>query len=125
MPVCKHCGTELDPLDIHGNEDWNCPYDCDFEKAAEELRNEEAAKSDEQLAAEAEAMLNGHWDLATVKQTHCWFSQADGSNCPGKVKRTFDAQDGPYGHFCPECGHSLRYHPIYGEGRPGDRALNG
>jgi hypothetical protein len=52
MPVFKHCGTELDPFDIYGNKFWNCPNDCDFEKAAEKVRNEEAAKSDEERAAE-------------------------------------------------------------------------
>lgn len=42
--------------------------------------------------------------------TYCW-------NCYGTVIRNPALQDGPYGHFCPQCGHSLRYHPVYGEGR--------
>lgn len=125
MPVCEHCDKELDPFDKYGNEVWNCPKDCDFENAAKKVINEEAAKSEAQKAAEDEDMVNGVLDQAAVKQTHCWTPNADGSHCPGKVERTFDVQDGPYGHFCPECGHSLRYHPHYGEGCPGDMALKG
>jgi hypothetical protein len=125
MQVCEHCGRERDQFDRCGNEVWNCPNDCDFEKFVEKGRNEEAAKSDEQIAAEAEDMLNGLLDQAEVKHTHCWTSMADGSHCPGKVERTSDSQDGSYGHFCPVCGHSLRYHPHYGEGCPGDMALKG
>ena len=56
MQVCEHCGREQDQFDRHGNEVWNCPKDCDFEKAAYEVNAEIAAKSDEQLAAEAEDM---------------------------------------------------------------------
>ena len=125
MRVCEHCGKEKDPFDKYGNEGWICPNECEVEKLIDEYRNEEAAKSDEQLAAEAEDMLNGQLHLAAVKQTHCWTSKADGTHCPGVVERTLDAQDGPYGHFCPECRHSLRYHPYYGQGRPGDKALKG
>ena len=125
MSVCEHCGTELDPFDHRGNEGWICPNDCAFWNAVKQLHNEENAKSKQQIAAEAEDMFNGHSYPTTVKQTHCWTFKADGTHCPGVVKRTLEVQDGPYGHFCPECRHSLRYHPYYGQGRPGDKALRG
>ena len=125
MPVCEYCGAELDRFDHRGNEGWICPNDCAFWKLVEDIRNDEIAKSEEQIAAEAEDIINGHLYSARVRQTHCWTFRADGTHCPGIVKRTLEVQDGPYGHFCPECGHSLRYHKYYGEGQPGDKALKG
>ena len=125
MSVCKYCGTALDQYDHCGNEAWVCSGDCAFWKGVEELRNEENAKPDAQKAAESENMLNGHLFPVSVKQTHCWTFRADGTHCPGMVKRTLEVQDGPYGHFCSECGYSLRYHSYYSEGRPGDMALKG
>jgi len=58
MPVCEHCDTEFDPFDHHGNEGWVCPNDCEADITIEKIRSEEDAKSDEQLAAEAEDMMD-------------------------------------------------------------------
>jgi hypothetical protein len=122
MPVCEYCGTELDQFDHRGNEGWVCPKDCAFWKMVEKLRNEENTKSDAQKLAESEDFINGLEYPSIVKQTHCWTFREDGTHCPGIVTRTPDTEDSPYGHRCPECDHSLRYHKHYGEGGPGDLA---
>jgi hypothetical protein len=122
MAICNDCFTELITVDAHGNE--SCPKLCWLRNAVDPLSNEENENSGVQKAAESEDKLNGHLQPASVKQTHCWTSRG-GIHCPGIVKRTLEVQDGPYGHFCPECGHSLRYHKYYGEGRPGDKARKG
>ena len=70
-------------------------------------------------------MLNGYLYLAKLRQTHCWTFESDVIHFPGLVKRTLVVQGGPHGHFCPECGHSLRYPHYHGEGRPIDNAPKG
>ena len=47
---------------------------------------------------------------------HCWVKE-----CLTEFKRSETKQDPPYGNVCPKCGHSLRYHPQYGMGKPQDR----
>ena len=37
---CKYCGKLMNQFDSYGNEVWNCPDDCDFEKACEEITKE-------------------------------------------------------------------------------------
>ena len=109
---CEHCGHELDEFDKYGNEGWNCPNDCAFEKGCEEDRKtfvpDDADISDNQNGLSNPQPIMAHVE---VKTSHCW-------NCKGIVVRLPQHQDPPYGHFCPGCGHSLRFHPILGQGGP-------
>jgi len=66
-----------------------------------------------------------HWDCPNgcgletedlSPDIHCWVS-----GCETVFKRKETKQDPPYGNCCPSCGHSLRFHPQYGQGKPLDR----
>ncbi len=134
MAKCKYCGSELGVLDGFGNTVWICPNDCAFLKAWEEenARSEAERRSMhedmpvvEPAAGQGnmyEDMLAVEGDEVSIRHSHCWTYTARGNPCPGTVLRVIEAQDGPYGHFCPVCGHSLRYHYHLGEGKPGDMA---
>lgn len=123
MPVCEYCGKELTKLiefDYQGNEVWECPNDCAFLRASERIKQQEDAKSHDELVAEYEILLARYIADTTKQSTHCWTFRRDGTHCPGVIYRTEETWDRPYGNFCPVCGHSLRYHPYYGQGCPGD-----
>lgn len=115
---CEHCGHELDEFDKYGNEGWNCPNDCAFEKGCEEDRKT-FVPDDDDISDNQNGLSNPQPIMAhvEVKKSHCW-------NCKGVVVRLPQCQDSPYGHICPSCRHSLRDNPIFGEGGPCDRALN-
>ena len=48
----------------------------------------------------------------SVLKVNCWYCEKMGT-----VWRLPQYQDGIYGHFCRECGHSLRDHKKYGAGK--------
>lgn len=100
MPKCPHCGLEMNLMDLNGNEGLFCPNECEF--FADYHSNPAQDASD--------AMAMPILDSAILKSTHCW-------NCRATVLRKDTRQDGHYGHFCPECGESLRNNPLYGVGR--------
>ena len=119
--ACEKCRVPYMPTGVDSENTYYGPScKCWLDDIPKETENSGAQK-----VTESEDMINGQLHPAGVKQTHCWTFRADNTHCPGVVARTLDVQDGPYGHFCPECRHSLRYHPYYGQGRPGDLALKG
>jgi hypothetical protein len=117
--LCGHCGHELQEFDIYGNEGWHCPNDCAFEmacKKAEEILPFEIEAADLVRASNDTSASQEYTTPVTVKTSHCWY-------CKGTVFRLTQNQDPPYGHFCSICGHSLRFHPLLGQGAPHDQAL--
>ena len=113
MSVCEFCGTKMLEFDGYGNEFLHCPNDCSFWDACVRFTKEEAEKSPEQRQSEYDDYMAAVGQQADLKITNCW-------HCQRIFTRTEQNQDVPYGNFCPECNHSLRYHPIYGEGGPED-----
>jgi len=105
---CDRCGGDLELLDVEwdGTEIWVCKNDCTItEEVIERLYEAGLAEI-----------------LSQPETSHCWTCNGKGKHCPGLVERTEETADGPYGHFCPKCGRSLRHHPVYGEGMPKDLA---
>ena len=99
--ICPYCLLEVD-------------CDCAFEKAVALIEAEEASKSPERKALEAQEYEDSV--IGPVQKTHCWQCQNH------EFIRQVDKRDGVYGNFCPTCYYSLRYHPFYGLGRKGDLA---
>ncbi len=67
-------------------------------------------------------MINREWKITSLTAvgdhpfaeiTTCW-------KCDKEIDRTIEEEDSVYGHFCPECGESLRNHKTYGEGKERD-----
>lgn len=115
--LCEHCGHELYQFDDYNNEGWHCPNNCDFEigcKKYEERFPFELEVAD--MVECSNSTSDNLPNIASVKTTHCWY-------CKGTVIRLPQNQDPPYGHFCPICSHSLRFHPLLGQGKPMDQAL--
>lgn len=105
MEKCPHCGSVLDVVgNVDGHDVFECPNECG---------KYEGAMTEEDIVAHHKAMIPQK--PKPIRTTNCW-------NCGAFVERTLENQDDPYGHFCSKCGKSLRYHPYYGEGRPGDSA---
>jgi hypothetical protein len=115
MSICKKCDSKRDPFDEFGNPYDTCPKKCEFEDSD--------PMSPEELAQDGMDLINSDLTYDLTKTSHCWTTWSYGSLCPGVVLRTPQTADPPYGHFCPECGSSLRYHPHYGKGKLGDLAL--
>jgi hypothetical protein len=115
MLPCHKCGSELDPYDQFGNPYATCSKGCESE-SKDPMSPEERLQDDKDS-------LNNDLHIDFTKTSHCWTPGPGGFLCPGVVLRTPQTADPPYGHFCPECGSSLRYHPHYGKGKSGDLAL--
>jgi hypothetical protein len=114
MPNCQYCGSELEPLPTLSEAEavwWVCPNNCEFDALPKPTL--------EEILIGAETALRYPEPTPT---THCWTSSGNGTRCPGVVVRTEETRDGPYGNFCPVCGYSLKYNPIFGEGKPKDMA---
>jgi hypothetical protein len=120
MPKCERKGVELDSIDDNFLQvvGWCCPVDCDFIDCPEYPYEK---MSDQEIELTYEATLGATFGDDTIRISHCWTSTAKGKRCPGTIQRTEETRDGDYGNFCPVCGHSLRYHPELGEGKPKDQ----
>ena len=115
MSICQKCGSKRDPFDQNGNPYDTCPKGCELE--------DRDPMSPEECDQVVENLGNVDPDFELTKTSNCWTTVSYGSPCPGVVLRTPQTADPPYGHFCPECGHSLRDNPIYGVGGPRDRGV--
>jgi hypothetical protein len=124
MPKCEHCHAELEAVSfqINGRIVWNCPNDCAIQQIIDEIADKLPSTSLNEGDSIRDALLAMQDAETQVGTTPCWTYDKDGGKCPGEVRRTEETRDKPYGNFCPECGHSLRYHPQYGEGKPKDLA---
>ena len=124
---CKHCETIMD-IDPFYNVHY-CPKDCADKIFDEKYKQEEAQKSPEQKAVEGDESGLFPPPNAIYKQTYCWvsgcprswYSCRSSGKMPSKFSRTPEISDEPYGHFCPDCGHSLRNNPTFGEGGSKDK----
>jgi hypothetical protein len=117
--VCEHCGGELVEFDEYGNQGWHCPKDCEFEiqcQIAQEMPPDDPEAYDMIWLSNNVFTSQGDAVPAYVQTSPCW-------NCRSTVFRLPEKQDYPYGHFCPGCGLSLRFHPILGQGAKYDQAL--
>jgi hypothetical protein len=124
MPKCERKRVELEPVENEFLEviGWFCPIDCEFENCPEHYVDPLQQMSDKEIEAMHDAALAATFPDDTIKTSNCWVFRYNGSKCPGVVERTEETRDAPYGNFCPVCGHSLRYHPELGEGKPKDMA---
>jgi len=106
MPPCKHCGSQMEITEMSqdGSIGYQCPKNCTIEKAMEEHNQLE------DITLIEIAFIDEYRKVIT----HCWKCQYD------PIERREDNRDGDYGHFCPVCGYSLRYHKLFGEGMPRD-----
>jgi len=130
---CERCGATLilDPSDRM--DDYYCPKECSQVIDRENRMKEEAQKSPEQRSAESEdaiaAYIKELYDTQILKQTYCWVLNCPRSEAmtlktgknPGPFTRTPENSDEQYGHFCPDCGKSLRYHHFFGKNKIYDR----
>lgn len=110
---CSSCNFGLLVRDPDMGLYWTC--ECAFEAALEKVMKEEAARS--QVVIDAEAQDYEDSVYRGPRMTRCW-------SCTSITyfPRLMENNDGVYGHFCPNCQESLRKHPYYGEGMPGDMA---
>ena len=115
-PRCPYCKEEMTvTIDEFGDTITFCENDCAFWETARELEKLQELKGYE------EGPPPPPWAIRDIQTSHCWVVE-NGRHCPGTVVRVKEKADYPYGHFCPVCGMSLRYHKYWGEGKPGDRA---
>jgi hypothetical protein len=101
IPLCRHCNRPMNQFDDCGNEGWNCPNECHIFPPSAEGSSKELVDLEE---------LEGMTEPDRVTLTRCWQCGYD------PINRNTDKTDPPYGNNCPNCGRSLRYHPIYGVG---------
>ena len=105
--ICKKCGSVKDPTDGNGNPGPFCPNECEYDSTDVPFE----PINDEEMEAMAEACHK--WAYPKEEKTTCWV-------CGTGIDRSICAPDHPYGHHCPNCGASLRFHPKYGVGNSKD-----
>jgi hypothetical protein len=110
--LCETCGNAMEQVVATEDQlhvDWRCSQ-CN-PVTQNDLRVNDLANH--AFAAPAPVLL------VSVSKANCWFCKEIGT-----VWRLPQCRDGIYGHFCRECGHSLRDHKYFGAGNPGDKALS-
>jgi hypothetical protein len=97
---CKYSGRVMVPSSWDP-EGYECPNDCEFEKAAQRYR---------ETLTQEELDFFSSMDPPRPYQNHCW-------KCRAPISSEFCEPDPGYGYKCRVCGKSLREWKLYLEGR--------